>query len=188
MKLFLSSAVFIYLLVCLFIYYLLANDLFIWGGRGRERGKERILSRLGAQHGARSRAQSCDPEIRTWAETKSPTVNWLCHPGALAIFNCYHVRLLVCVCLFGLHSHCPFNGIHHPGATPWCYPQVQGCWWDLICILWPPIWRNNSQGEGTQQSERTYRFSLDYNKEDTFLLSGATVPLENSLSKTQPNV
>ena len=49
-----------------------------WLGRDRERGRERILSRIWAWHGAWSH----NPEIMTWAEIKSQTLNWLSHPGA----------------------------------------------------------------------------------------------------------
>ena len=46
-------------------------------GRGRENGKERILSRLHTQHGAWFKAQSHDCEIMNWTDAsliKSPTL------------------------------------------------------------------------------------------------------------------
>ena len=47
----------------------------------RERGSERILSRLLADHGARHGAWSHDPEIMTWADMKSQPPNQLSHTG-----------------------------------------------------------------------------------------------------------
>ena len=49
----------------------------------RERERERILKRLQAQHRAWHRAWSHHPEIMTWAEIKSWTVNQLSHPDGL---------------------------------------------------------------------------------------------------------
>jgi len=43
---------------------------------------ERILTRLHAERRARGGARTHDPEITTRAETKSPTLNQLSHPGA----------------------------------------------------------------------------------------------------------
>ena len=51
------------------------------GGAEWERERERILSRLHSWNGVWCRAQSHNPEIMTWAEIKSRTLNWLSHPG-----------------------------------------------------------------------------------------------------------
>ena len=48
----------------------------------RDRGRERIPSRLHTQHGARCGARSHDPGITTRAEIESQTLNPLSHPGA----------------------------------------------------------------------------------------------------------
>ena len=48
--------------------------------REREREGGRVLSRLHTQHGAQCRTRPHDPEIMTWAEIKSQTLNWLNHP------------------------------------------------------------------------------------------------------------
>lgn len=45
------------------------------------RRRERILDHLHTHCGDGCRAQSCDPEMVTWAEIKSRTQNWLSHPG-----------------------------------------------------------------------------------------------------------
>ena len=48
-----------------------------------ERQRERETQVDCAVHRARLRVWSPSPEIRTWAQTKSWTLNQLCHPGAL---------------------------------------------------------------------------------------------------------
>ena len=67
-------------------FFFLSLFIYFWGW-DRERGRERISSRL--------RAVSIEPyvgleltkcEIMTWAETKSPTLNWRSHSGALTFF------------------------------------------------------------------------------------------------------
>ena len=50
-------------------------------GRGRERGRERIPSKICAEHGAWHRARSHNLEIMTLADIKSQMLNWLSHPG-----------------------------------------------------------------------------------------------------------
>ena len=50
--------------------------------RGRGRGTERISNRLHAECRALPGAWSHNPEIMTWAETKSRPANLLSHPGA----------------------------------------------------------------------------------------------------------
>lgn len=91
-------------------------------GRGRGKG-ERISSRLCAYPTALRGAQSLDPEIATWAETKSQTlglteltdrVNWLSHPathsslcpsfqcscrGVQGHSKCWCVCACVCMCV-----------------------------------------------------------------------------------------
>lgn len=52
------------------------------GGRGRGSERDRILSRLLAQHGAQCRAQPHNPKIMTFAESRSCTLNQMSHPGA----------------------------------------------------------------------------------------------------------
>ena len=54
----------------------------------RESAGERIWSGLHAKPGAWRRAQSYDGSIKTWAETKSQTLNQLSHPGAPS--NLFH--------------------------------------------------------------------------------------------------
>ena len=53
------------------------------GARGgeRPRERERLSSRLSAECEALQGAWSQDPEIMTWAKTKSQMLNWLCHRG-----------------------------------------------------------------------------------------------------------
>ena len=67
-----------------FIYE--TENVHAWGEGGEE--EERISSRLQAELGAWQGAQSHYPEIMTWAETKSQSLNVLSHPGA-PIFNPY---------------------------------------------------------------------------------------------------
>ena len=64
---------------------------------------ERVLSKLhaelGALHGASCRdgcrAGSQDPEIMTWAKTKSQSLNWLHHPSVPQCFNIlFFLRLI----------------------------------------------------------------------------------------------
>ena len=50
------------------------------GEKGR--GRERILSRLYTQQGARHRALSHDPGVTAWAEIESQMLNPLSHSGA----------------------------------------------------------------------------------------------------------
>ena len=49
-------------------------------GRGRERGRERILSRLHIEPDAGLKSMDCD--IMIWAKTKCQMLNQLSHPGA----------------------------------------------------------------------------------------------------------
>ena len=62
------------------------KDLFIYDrvrvSSHEEEQKERISSRPRADHGARHRAWSQDPEIMTWAETKSQMLNQSHYPGS----------------------------------------------------------------------------------------------------------
>lgn len=51
------------------------------GGEG-QRGREKILSRLHPQNGARCRAWSQNPKVMTWAKVKSTMLYRLSHPGA----------------------------------------------------------------------------------------------------------
>ena len=60
-----------------------------WGRGQRER--ERVSSRLSVECWAQSGTESHDPEIRTWTETKSQTLNQSCPPGAPDAFNLYVV-------------------------------------------------------------------------------------------------
>jgi len=50
--------------------------------RGRGKRKEKLQTDSALEHRAWGRALSHDPEIMTWTETKSQTLNQLCHPGA----------------------------------------------------------------------------------------------------------
>ena len=61
--------------------------------------------------------------------------------------------------------------------------QARFCRGGLVCILWPPVSGNNSQGEGVQQMEGICGFSRDGMKEQPFLSSGDPDPLQNSISK-----
>ena len=65
---------------------------------GEGRGKERILRRLHTQNRAWCRARFHNPEIMTWAEIKSWTLNQLSHPLltpiAYDLFNCCVVQIL----------------------------------------------------------------------------------------------
>ena len=54
---------------------------------GVEAEGETVSSRLRAERGTRCRAQSQDPEIMTWAETKSQTFNQMSHPGAPKVYT-----------------------------------------------------------------------------------------------------
>ena len=64
-----------------FYLFILKIYLIIWWGVAGERERERISSRLSAECGANLMSWSRDPEIMTWAETKSQTPNQLYHPG-----------------------------------------------------------------------------------------------------------
>ena len=82
----------LYLFIYLFIYLLILRFLFVlfsfereraWAGEGqREKGRERILSRLYTVS-----TEPClgfklmNHEIMTWAKVKSWMLNWLSHPG-----------------------------------------------------------------------------------------------------------
>ena len=66
----------------MYIYFEREREKYEWG-KGREKGRQRIPSRL--------RAVSTEPnaglnlmnrEIMTWAEIKSQMPNWLSHQGA----------------------------------------------------------------------------------------------------------
>ena len=57
-----------------------------WDGGTEEEG-ETVLSRLRIEHETGCGAQSHDPEIMTWAETKSQMLNQLCHPGTPYIYS-----------------------------------------------------------------------------------------------------
>ena len=48
---------------------------------GTLKGRKRILSGIHACHGARGRASSYNPEIMTWVEIRSQSLNWLRHSG-----------------------------------------------------------------------------------------------------------
>ena len=67
--------------------------------RGTGDKGERISRRLCAEHGAQCGTWPHDPEIRTWAEIKSWTLNQLSHPGAphssTSLVNCpwLHISL-----------------------------------------------------------------------------------------------
>ena len=62
---------------CIFFYW-----REVGGWRRAEGGRERILSRLHAQHRAQHGARSHDAGITVWAEIKSQTLSGLSHPGA----------------------------------------------------------------------------------------------------------
>ena len=51
-------------------------------GRSRGKGRENISSRLYTEHGAQCGFQSHNPEIMTWAKTKSQLLNQISHPDA----------------------------------------------------------------------------------------------------------
>ena len=77
--------------------------IFLEGGKGRGRGRERIWSRLHTQHSPWLGAWSYDSEIMTWAEIKSQILHRLSCPGAPALpeFCCVITsHLLLC----GLHT------------------------------------------------------------------------------------
>ena len=57
--------------------FILERESMSTEGKGRGKGRERLLSRLHAQHGAWLGAQSHNPEVMTWAETNSWALNWL---------------------------------------------------------------------------------------------------------------
>ena len=50
-----------------------------------QRERERIASRLWAEHGAQRGARSHNPEITTWAEIKNRLLSRLSHPAAFLI-------------------------------------------------------------------------------------------------------
>jgi len=91
------------------------------GGK-RQRGREGIASRLPAERRARRGAPSHDPEITTWAETKSRTLNRLSHPGAPA-----HFLLKTCLlssCSTALYDQVLFHIIQYYTLS------TEYSWWD----------------------------------------------------------
>ena len=65
----------------------------VWAGE-RDSGRDTILSRLLAQHGAQGRAWSHDPGIMTWTEIKSQVLNQLSHPSTpiSSVFLCIEMN------------------------------------------------------------------------------------------------
>ena len=66
--------------IIFFKIYLLIRES-VGGGQGAEGKGERVPSRL-CWAWSQCKAQSHDPEITTWAETMSRSLNQLCHSGA----------------------------------------------------------------------------------------------------------
>ena len=89
--------------------------------RGR-RGRERILSRLHAQHRAPHAIVSHDSEIMTWAEIKNWMLNWLSQPGTPPLMSLFllilpfsdQVLFLLCYCSLTPHSLAwQYKGLSH---------------------------------------------------------------------------
>ena len=85
-----------------FIYLFFREREHEWG-RGKERGREGIPSRLHSLHSVWHRAQSHDCKIMTWAEIKSQILNWLSHPGVpvFLVFKVAWIHLLMFFIKFG---------------------------------------------------------------------------------------
>lgn len=69
------------------IIFKMLHIYFIVGGRAEG---ERLSNRLCTEHGAWHGARSCDPEVMSWAQTKSLMFNCLSHSGAPVI----HFKLI----------------------------------------------------------------------------------------------
>ena len=65
------------------LFFLKIYLFILESGRGAEGEEERNPSRLCTEHRAWHGAWSQDPEIMTWAETKSQMLNWLRHQAPL---------------------------------------------------------------------------------------------------------
>ena len=100
-------------LFCFVLFF--PYDLFIWEKEGErenkgegQREREKISSRFSTQLGAWQRAWSHDPEIMTWAKTKSQLLNGLSHSGILdqcpLLIKVIIESLLVNVCMY-LFTH-----------------------------------------------------------------------------------
>ena len=81
-----------------------------------QKEKERVLSKLHTQRRAPCEAGSYDPEIRSWAETMSWLLNWLCHTGAPHMFI--------------LKLGCPRLHVH---TLPW--GSCPNLWLSIPCFL-----------------------------------------------------
>ena len=74
-----ASFLFLFFKIYLFILETERKSERAGAGEGRDSIPERTPSWAQSHH----RAQSHNPEIRTWAQTKSWMLNWLHHPGML---------------------------------------------------------------------------------------------------------
>ena len=101
-----------------------------------QREKERISSWLPTECGASLRAQFYDPEIMTWAKTKSQTLNWLSHPGAPKIKDFLNQLVSFIYCTFLALVIC---GLNKQESGKWC--NQKGCkprkmLFDLGSLVW----------------------------------------------------
>lgn len=85
---------------------LLHHQEFFFRERGRERGRERILSSLHAQHRTQCQAPYYQPESVTWAKIKSPKLHWLSHSGTPASPElCWVITSSVFLCGLYIPKH-----------------------------------------------------------------------------------
>ena len=82
------------------------------GGRA-ERETKRLLTEQTAQHGA----QSQDPGIMTWAETKSRTLNQLSHPGIPKSFFYNFLKIIHLLTKPDLNAHKATYALY---LSTWC--------------------------------------------------------------------
>ena len=84
----------------------------------RGRGRERISSRLCTEHWAWCRAWSRNPQITTWAETKSQWLNQPQQPGVPG----YECMFKIIFYIF-LHVQFSVPSLHNSFITPWINPS-----------------------------------------------------------------
>ena len=113
----------LYLYTTWFIYFL--KDVFILEreSRGRGNGEGESLQQSLCWVWARLVAQSQDPEIMTWAETKSQRLSWLSHPGApiltwFVFLFIYWLLLSFILSLNSLQTIYPSCCLHPGKTTP----------------------------------------------------------------------
>lgn len=139
----------------------------IWEGEhvceqesGREREREKILSRLSTVHGGRCGARS--PKTMTWAEIKTWPLNRLSHPSAsLPFYSLLYLRHYFGNCIYSAY-------IQYHTKKGHAMAQLG----PLLGVPFPPIWRYWMSKYTTSalmilsNAKVFYLLKLKWNKED----------------------